>query len=57
MNIILHLVFIFIVGLGATSWPANQARAQVFPTNPFVFTFHSRPAVALTLSRGLSNQH
>ena len=37
MNIILHLVFIFIVGLGATSWPANQARALVFPDKPIRF--------------------
>ena len=37
MNIILHLVFIFIVGLGVTSWPSNQARAQVFPDKPIRF--------------------
>ena len=37
MNIRLHLVSIFIVGLGVTSWPANQARAQVFPDKPIRF--------------------
>jgi hypothetical protein len=31
MNILLQLAFAFIFGLGVTSWPANEARAQAFP--------------------------